>query len=70
MVDGFAAEAPVGADPESGKLALSEQAVDGRGMHAEVPGELADGHDVAWRRLLHPLVGCHNPSVLVILPQG
>ena len=31
-MDGFATEAPVGADLKSGKLAPSEQAIDGRGM--------------------------------------
>ena len=69
MVDGFAAEAPVGTDPESGQRAVSEQPVDGRRMHSQVLGELADSHDFALRRLFQLLVGCQNRIPFADLPQ-
>ena len=39
-VDGFAAKAPVGADPQSEERTVSEQPVHGRRMHSQVLGEL------------------------------
>jgi hypothetical protein len=68
-MDGFATEAPVGADLKSRKLAPSEQAIDGRGMQlhrgmqSQKLGELADGHDVALRHLFYVLVRCQNQRV-------
>lgn len=56
-VDGFAPEAPVGADLESGQCAFPKQAIDGRGMRLhqgmqlQEVGKLADGHEVALGRL-------------------
>ncbi len=56
-VDGFATEAPVGADLESRQRALSEQAINGRaaqshwGMQLQEVGEFADSHNVALLRL-------------------
>ena len=68
-VDGFATEAPVGADLKSGQRAPSELAIDGRGMQLhrgmqlQKFGELADGHDVALQRLFYLLVRCQNQRV-------
>ena len=44
MVDGLAIEAPVAADLESRNAFLFEQAVDGRGMDAEIIRELSHHH--------------------------
>ena len=44
MVDGLAIEAPVATDLESRNAFLSEEAVDGRGMDAEIIRELSHRH--------------------------
>ncbi len=50
VIDFFAIKAPVAADAEGGQLTLSEQAIDGAGMHLQIIGKIPHGQGWGGRQ--------------------